>query len=103
MGLFSSAANGSIEMNFSGVSIDVSGKDIDYSTSAKETLFCSYSGTNLRIGFKYELLKQILENATSKEITFSMGDCSKAVIIKPVGEDDKIDNLSLLVPMMLDA
>ena len=103
VGLFSSAANGSIEMNFSGVSIDVSGKDIDYSTSAKETLFCSYSGTNLRIGFKYELLKQILENATSKEITFSMGDCSKAVIIKPVGEDDKIDNLSLLVPMMLDA
>ena len=58
---------------------------------------------NLRISFKYELLKQILENATSKEITFSMGDCSKAVIIKPVGEDDKIDNLSLLVPMMLDA
>lgn len=103
VGLFSSAANGNIEMNFSGVSIDVSGKDIDYSTSAKETLFCSYSGTNLRISFKYELLKQILENATSKEITFSMGDCSKAVIIKPVGEDDKIDNLSLLVPMMLDA
>ena len=80
-------------MNFSGVSIDVSGKDIDYSTSAKETLFCSYSGTNLRISFKYELLKQILENATSKLFTFSICDFSKSVIIKPVFEDDKIYNL----------
>ncbi len=103
VGLFSSIANGSIEMNFSGVSLDVSGKDIDYSTSAKETLFCAYSGENLRIGFKCELLRQILENFTSKEVTFSMGDCSRAAIIKPVGEDDKTENLSLLIPMMLGA
>lgn len=101
VGLFSSLTNGSIEMNFCGVSLDVSGKDIDYSTSAKETLFCAYSGDNLRIGFKCELLRQILENFTSKEITFSMGDCSRAVIIKPISEDDKIENLSFLIPMML--
>lgn len=103
VGVFSSVANGSIEMNFSGIGLDVSGQDIDYSTSAKETLFCAYSGANLRIGFKCEFLRQILENVTSKEITFSMGDCSQAAIIKPVGEDDKIENLSLLVPMMLGA
>lgn len=103
VGLFTSVANGSIEMNFSDVSLDVSGQDIDYSTSAKETLFCAYSGENLRIGFKCEFLRQILENVTSKEITFSMGDCSKAAIIKPVGEDDKTENLSLLMPMMLGA
>ena len=101
VGIFSSVANGSIEMNFSGVSLDVSGKDIDYSTSAKETLFCNYSGENLRIGFKCELLRQILENFTSKEITFSMGDCSRAAIIKPISEDEKTENLSLLIPMVL--
>lgn len=103
VGLFTSVANGSIEMNFSGVNLDISGKDIDYSTSAKETLFCAYSGENLRIGFKCEFLRQILENVTSKEITFSMGDCSRAAIIKPVSEDDKTENLSLLIPMMLEA
>lgn len=103
VGLFSSVANGSIEMNFSGVNLDVSGKDIDYSTSAKETLFCAYSGDELRIGFKCEFLKQILENVKSKEITFEMGDCSQPTIIKPVNEDDKIENLSILVPMILEA
>lgn len=103
VGVFSSVANGSIEMNFSGIGLDISGKDIDYSTSAKETLFCAYSGKNLRIGFKCEYLRQILENITSKEITFLMDDYSQAAIIKPVGEDDKTENLSLLVPMMLGA
>ena len=103
VGVFSSVANGSIEMNFSGIGLDISGKDIDYSISAKETLFCAYSGKNLRIGFKCEYLRQILENITSKEITFLMDDCSQAAIIKPVGEDDKTENLSLLVPMMLGA
>lgn len=103
VGVFSSVSNGSIEMNFSGIGLDVSGKDIDYSTSAKETLLCAYSGENLRIGFKCEFLRQILENVKSKEITFSMGDCSQVAIIKPVGEDDKTENLSLLIPMMLGA
>lgn len=103
VGLFSSMANSCIELNFSSVSLDVSGKDIDYSTSAKETLFCAYSGENLRIGFNCELLKQILENVTSKEITFQMGNQSRAAIIKPVSEEDKIENLSLLLPMMLGA
>ncbi len=103
VGLFSSVANGIIELNFSGVNLDVSGQDIDYSTSAKETIFCTYSGENLKICFKCEYLKQILENGTSKEITFLMGDCSKAAIIKPVSEDDKVENLSLIIPMMLGA
>lgn len=103
VGVFSSVANGSIEMYFSGIGLDVTGKDIDYSTSAKETVLCAYTGEDLRIGFKRELLQQILENVTSKEITFSMGDCSQAAIIKPTNEDKKIENLSLLVPMMLGA
>lgn len=32
-----------------------------------------------------------------------MGNCSRAAIIKPVSEDDKIENLLLLIPMMLGA
>lgn len=61
VGLFSSIATGIIEMNFSGANLDVSGKDIDFSTSAKETLFCDYSGKDIRIGFKCEFLRLILE------------------------------------------
>lgn len=103
VGLFSSIATGIIEMDFTNAKLDVSGKDIDFSTSAKETLICDYSGEDIRIGFRCEFLKLILENITSKEITFSMGDCSKAAIIMPVNGDDKTENLSLLMPMMLGA
>lgn len=102
VGLFSSTANGCIVMNFSGINLNVSGKDIDYSTSAEEKLFCSYSGENVKIGFKGEHLKQILENTKSKEVIFQLGDHSRAAVITPINEDENIENLSLLMPILVD-
>lgn len=102
VGQFSSTANGRIIMDFSGMQLNVSGKDIDYSSSAEETLFCYYSGENVRIGFKGEYLKQILENTTSKEVEFQLGEQSRAAIIKPTNENEQIDNLALLIPVLID-
>ena len=102
VGLFSSTANNCIVMDFSGIQLNVTGKDIDYSSSAEETLFCTYLGENVRIGFKCEYLKQILENTTSKEVEFQLGEQSRAAIIKPVNENEQIDNLALLMPILID-
>lgn len=101
VGLFSSIANGCIVMDFSGINLNVSGKDIDYSSSAEETLFCTYSGNNIKIGFNGEQLQQVLENIKCKEVIFHMGDQTRAAIIKPAIEDENIDNLLLLMPSMI--
>ena len=76
-------------MNFSGLSLMLSGKDIDCSTHAEETVFCAYQGGNLRIGFKAEFLKQTLENITTKEVQFKLGTQERAGVITPVADDDR--------------
>lgn len=99
--IFTSVATGCIIMNFIGTCLGISGKDIDFSTSAEETLFCAYAGEPLRIGFKSEYIKQILENISSKEVIIKMCSPSKAAIILPAIEDKKIENLSLIMPMAI--
>lgn len=93
--------SGLIEMKFSGMSLVLNGQDIDFSTSAQETILCQYSGEDLRIGFKADLFRSILENLTAKEITMKMNQSSTPVIIKPVQPEVGVDCLSLLSPMCL--
>lgn len=102
VGVFSSMASGCIIMRFSGLNVLVSGKDIDFSTSAEETIFCTYTGNDITIGFKREYLRQILETFTCEEVRISMSDKSRAALFTPVTDEKEIDNLSLLMPMMVD-
>lgn len=102
VGVFSSLASGCIVMRFSGLKVTVSGEDIDFSTSAEEIIFCTYTGADITIGFKREYLRQILETFTSEEVRISMSDKSRAALFTPVTDEKEIDNLSLLMPMMVD-
>lgn len=102
VGVFSSLASGCIVMRFSGLQVTVSGEDIDFSTSAEEIIFCTYNGNDITIGFKREYLRQILETFTSEEVRISMSDKSRAALFTPVTDEKEIDNLSLLMPMMVD-
>ncbi len=93
--------SGLIEMNFSSMSLVLNGQDIDYSTSAQETILCQYCGENLRIGFKADLLRSILENLASKEIMMKMNQPNTPVVITPAQSEVGADCLSLLCPMAL--
>lgn len=93
--------SGLIEMKFSGMSVVLNGQDIDYSTSAQETILCQYTGEDLRIGFKADFFRSILENINSKEIVMKMNQPSTPVIITPVQSEVGPDCLSLLCPMVL--
>lgn len=92
-----------VAMNFSGLSLVLSGKDIDCSTHAEETVFCAYQGDNLRIGFKAEFLKQTLENITTKEVLFKLGTQERAGVITPVTDNDQMETVALIMPILLSA
>ena len=101
--VFADKARCEVVMNFSGLSLVLSGKDIDYSTHAEETVFCAYQGDNLRIGFKAEFLKQTLENITTKEVQFKLGTQERAGVITPVTDDDQTETVALIMPILLSA
>ena len=87
-----------MDMNY----MQISGQDVDFSTSAEETLMCQYEGTPMNIGFKSTFLIDILNNISSQEVVLELADPSRAGVIVPVEQNENEDVLMLLMPMMLN-
>ena len=100
--VFSSVASSLIKLRLDMNTIQVSGQDIDFSTSAEETLMCQYEGNPMSIGFKSTFLIDILNNMSSQEIVMELADPSRAGVIVPIEQDAEEDLLMLLMPMMLN-
>ena len=100
--VFSSAASSLIKLHLDINRIQISGQDIDFSTSAEETLMCQYEGNPMSIGFKSTFLIDILNNVSSQEVIMELADPSRAGVIVPVEQDEESDLLMLLMPMMLN-
>lgn len=100
--IFSSQSSSLIKLRMSENQIVVSAQDIDFSTSAEETLTCLYGGTPMSIGFKSTFLIDILNNIASDEVVIELADPSRAGVVVPVEQGENEDLLMLLMPMMLN-
>jgi len=100
--IFSSQASSLIKLRLQDNKVVISAQDIDFSTSAEETLVCQYSGNPMSIGFKSTFLIDILNNISSSEIIVELADPSRAGVIIPAEQTENEDLLMLLMPMMLN-
>ena len=100
--VFSNPASSLIKLKISSNNILISAQDIDFSTSAEETVNCVYDGTEMSIGFKGNYLIEILNNLPSTEVVLELADPSRAGIILPTENEENEDLLMLLMPMMLN-
>ena len=89
--LFSNV-NKLVEFNVNEYGTTLSGKNLDYSTSAKEDI--SSSGDPITINFQSEFMIKVLSSCCEDEITMEVSVPSRAIVIK---EDNKT---ILLMPMM---
>ena len=100
--IFSNPASSLIKLQMSSNQAMVSAQDIDFSTSAEETIACVYDGEEMSIGFKGIFLIEILNNTPSSDVTLELADPSRAGLILPAENDANEDLLMLLMPMMLN-
>lgn len=100
--VFSSQASSLIKLNLSTNQMKISAQDIDFSTSAEETLMCQYEGNDMSIGFKSSFLIDILNNIPSTNVVIDLADPSRAGVIVPEEQSENEDLLMLLMPMMLN-
>ena len=100
--IFSSQASSLIKLRLQDNQIVISAQDIDFSTSAEETLVCQYVGNPMSIGFKSTFLIDILNNISSSEVIVELADPSRAGVIIPAEQVENEDLLMLLMPMMLN-
>jgi DNA polymerase-3 subunit beta len=99
--VFSNPGTNLIKLFISPDNIFISAQDIDFSTSAEETIACLYDGVAMNIGFKGSSLIEILNNIPSEEIALVFADPSRAALVIPVENEENEDLLMLLIPMMI--
>ena len=100
--VFSQAASELIKFKIDRDSVDISAQDIDFSTSAKESIVCQYDGVPMSIGFKASFLIDILNNTPGQEVIFQLADPSRAGVIVPAQQNEGESLLMLLMPMVLN-
>ena len=77
-------------------------EDVDFATSAKESIVCEYNGTPMDIGFKGSAIYEILNSLASDEVNIQLADPSRAGVVVPVVQPENQDILMLIMPMLLN-
>ena len=100
--IFSSQASSLIKLTLCENKLTLYAQDIDFSTSAQETIDCQYEGVDMSIGFKSTFLLDIFSNIDCDNVAVAVADPSRAGVIKPVDQEEGESLLMLLMPMMLN-
>ena len=82
--------------------LELRAEDIDFATSAKESVTCEYGGNPMDMGFKGSSMLEILNNLESEDVTIQLADPSRAGIIIPGVQPENEDILMLIMPMLLN-
>ena len=100
---FASMSSQLVRFRLEAGKLEVSSEDLDFATSAKETLVCEYNGQPLQIGFRGDFLTEILNSIDTEEIKVQLGDPSRAGIVLPVTQSEKNEDvLMLIMPLLLN-
>lgn len=100
--VFSSQSSSLVKLRMGDNKLVISTQDLDFSTSAEETLVCQYEGNPMSIGFKAPFLIDILNNLPGQDVIIELADPSRAGVIVPAEQEENCDLLMLLMPMMLN-
>lgn len=100
--VFSSQSSNLIKLSLKQGQLNLSAQDVDFSTSAEETVVCDYNGIPLNIGFKSTFLVEIMSNIPAENVEIQLSDSSRPGVIVPVEQKKDNDLLMLIMPMMLN-
>jgi len=99
--VFANSGTSMLKLAMSENQIQISAQDIDFSTSAEETIACSYAAAPMAIGFKAPFLIEILGQMESSEVVLELSEPGRAGLILPAENAENEDLLMLLMPLLL--
>lgn len=68
-------------------------------TSAREQVPCSFTGTELTIGFSASFLLEILNTLKGQDVVVNLGDAGRPGMFRPGEEEENTELVMLLMPM----
>lgn len=99
VGIFVEVEGGLEKFRITPECLMIKSNDPGLCTSAREQVPCSYTGTELTIGFNASYLMEILGTLKGTDITISLGDASRPGIFRPNEEPENTELMMLLMPM----
>ena len=99
---FASESTQLVKLRIEYNSLEINSEDIEFATSARESVVCEYGGMPMSIGFKGSAIYEICNNLTSEEIVIELADPGRAGIISPAQQPEGEDVLMLIMPMLLN-
>lgn len=99
---FANQSTHQIRLKISGQELQMTAEDIDYSNEGSERLNCTYEGEDMEIGFNSKFVLDMVTNLDTDEICFNLAGPTRAGIILPVNNENKDEDILMLVmPVML--
>lgn len=99
VGIFVEVDGGLEKFRITSDSILLKSNDPSLCTSAREQVPCSFSGSELTIGFSANYLVEILTTLTGTEVVVNLGDSARPGMFRPAEEPENTELVMLLMPM----
>jgi DNA polymerase-3 subunit beta len=100
--IFSNKTTHQVKLKIAGSELTISAEDLDFSNEAKERLTCNYVGDDLEIGFNSKFLMEMLNHIKTDEVVLEMSQPNKAGILLPSSNENKDEQILMLVmPVMI--
>lgn len=99
--IFANQSTSLIKISITSGNMVLTSQDIDFSTSAEESLSCQYEGEPINIGFKSQFIIDIINNLETQDVVLELADPSRAGLFLPIENDENEDLLMLLMPMLI--
>ena len=100
--VFAATESSLIKLTVKDNSAIVSSQNLDFSTSAEESMPSDYSGAPLSIGFKAPFLIEMLNNLSGENVILELADPSRPGVLIPSEQVKDEETLMLLMPLMLN-
>ncbi len=99
VGLFVEVDGGLEKFRITPESMLLKSNDPSLCTSAREQVPCSFTGSELTIGFSANYLVEILTTLQGEEVVVNLGDAGRPGVFRPGKEPDNTELVMLLMPM----
>ncbi|MDP4277790.1 MAG: DNA polymerase III subunit beta [Bacteroidota bacterium] len=100
--IFANQSTSLVKVSISTNQMELTSQDIDFSTSAEETIACQYEGDAITIGFKAQFFIDIVSSLETQDIVLELADPSRAGLFLPFINEPDEDLLMLLMPMLIN-
>lgn len=100
--IFANQSTSLIKISIESNKMELTSQDIDFSTSAEESIACQYEGEPINIGFKSQFIIDIVSSLETDDIVLELADPSRAGLFLPSENEEDEDLLMLLMPMLIN-